>query len=617
MIIKYNDFLLENLINESILYYSPKVRDIISRIESPISNELKNLEKTDTHKDVTFIDLDKEGYMSFTTMKSAEKHLLDNSYSPSVISDIVNGGNVSVDSLWDNKFDVYTKSRNPIKIGKFINSLLPGKFTTSDVEDFVNKFKATVDNSGERFELVEGDAIDKWYNYKNYKSISGTLGSSCMADSEEIFGIYTENPDVCKLLVLFEDNKVIGRALVWKLESIDKTNAEYFMDRQYTIKDSDVIKFRNYAKGKGWAYKEVNSHSSFKGIIYDGVSYKVDMQVKVKVKDYDTYPYMDTFRAYNRNTGILMNSDDDLPGKGWYILDSTSGNYRDNEKVYSEWCDDWISREDAVYSEPFDDYIYREDAVEVTTGSPRNRGWYPDGFSGLRYDGWNDEYIHEDDAVYSEEYDNSILKDDAVSVIYEIDNDGNVNGEYYMNRRDDDIISLIGLKDSTWYMVVQETDRDWKNNTHSHIKKELLTKDIKGNWIPKIFAVDIYKIDKQLNLFDNERVTDSFIESFKNIDFLSEVDCKVFDFRIDNNDVFGEIDKYTYELEIEPITDYLVEGINDKIKEIKSGDIDEVENNREELREYEDRLDEITEIKETLDEVFTNPFNRFRFSGMR
>ena len=57
-------------------------------------------------------------------------------------------------------------------------------------------------------------------------------------------------------------------------------------------------------------------------------------------------------------------------------------------------------------------------------------------------------------------------------------------------------------------------------------------------------------------------------------------------------------------MEIEPITDYLVESINDKIKEIKSGDIDEVENDREELREYEDRLDEINEIKETLDVVF-------------
>ena len=605
MIIKYNDFLLENLINESILYYSPKVRNIISKIESPISDELKKLEMTDTPKDVTFIDLDKEGYISFTTMKSAEKHLLDNSpLAQSVISDIVNGDNVNVDSLWDNKFDVYNKSRNPIKIGKFINSLLPGKFSTSDVEDFVNKFKAAVDNSAEKFELVEGDAIDKWYSYKNYKSVSGTLGSSCMADSEEIFGIYTENPDVCKLLVLFEDNKVIGRALVWKLESIDKTNAEYFMDRQYTIKQSDVEKFREYAKEKGWAYKEFNSHSSFKGIIYDGVSYKVDMQVKVKVKDYETYPYMDTFRAYNKNTGILMNSDDDLPGKGWYILDSTHGDYRDNEKVYSEWCDDWISREDAVYSEPFADYIYREDAVEVTTGSQRHRGWYPDGYSGLRYDEWNNEYIHEDDAVYSEEYGYNILEDQAVSVIYEIDSDGNINSQYYMNRRDDDIISLDGLKGSTWYMVVQETDRDWKNNTHTHIKKELLTKDIKGNWIPKIFAVDIYKIDKQLNLFDNERVTDSFIEAFKNIDFLSEIDCKVFDFRIDNNDVFGEIDKYTYELEIEPITDYLVESINDKIKEIKSGDIDEVENDREELREYEYRLDEINEIKETLDVVF-------------
>ena len=100
MIIKYNEFLLENLINESILYYSPKVRDIISKIESPISDELKKLERTDTPKDVTFIDLDKEGYISFTTMKSAEKNLLDNSpLVSSVINDIVIRGNFNVDSL--------------------------------------------------------------------------------------------------------------------------------------------------------------------------------------------------------------------------------------------------------------------------------------------------------------------------------------------------------------------------------------------------------------------------------------------------------------------------------------------------------------------------------------
>ena len=84
-----------------------------------------------------------------------------------------------------------------------------------------------------------------------------------MARKLGLFKIYTENPDVCKMLILIEDDKLIGRALVWKLSSIkiygkDPVQDSWFMDRQYTIKDSDVEKFRNYAKEKGWIYKSSN-----------------------------------------------------------------------------------------------------------------------------------------------------------------------------------------------------------------------------------------------------------------------------------------------------------------------------------------------------------------------
>jgi hypothetical protein len=78
MIFKYDDFILENMINESVLYYSPKVRNILNKINDPIAKDLVALETTDLPIDVTFVDLDenREGYLTFTTMKSAEKYLL-------------------------------------------------------------------------------------------------------------------------------------------------------------------------------------------------------------------------------------------------------------------------------------------------------------------------------------------------------------------------------------------------------------------------------------------------------------------------------------------------------------------------------------------------------------
>ena len=53
-------------------------------------------------------------------------------------------------------------------------------------------------------------------------------------------------------VVLIEDERLIGRALVWKLDSIkcygvDPEPDKWFMDRQYTIKDSDILKFKKYA----------------------------------------------------------------------------------------------------------------------------------------------------------------------------------------------------------------------------------------------------------------------------------------------------------------------------------------------------------------------------------
>ena len=77
MISKYNSFivdmLLEKAINESFLYYSPNVRKALSRIKSnDIAAELLGSEGTDVKPDMTFIDLGKEGYLSFITMRNAK-----------------------------------------------------------------------------------------------------------------------------------------------------------------------------------------------------------------------------------------------------------------------------------------------------------------------------------------------------------------------------------------------------------------------------------------------------------------------------------------------------------------------------------------------------------------
>lgn len=568
MISKYNSFtldlLLEKAINESFLYYSPKVRKALSRIKSnDIASELLGSEGTDVKPDMTFIDLGKEGYFSFITMRNA-KPLIAARYPNLEWAD-----NIETQSMPDfidysnelHELDtetqsrgtgVFTKSRNEVGLGRFVNKIFPGKYNSKEVEEFVNSFKASLDKAGEHFDLVEGDDIEFWYKSENYKENSGTLGNSCMAQKRNLFGIYTQNQDVCKMLILKEDDKIIGRALVWKLKSLNISKDEdpgFFMDRQYTIKESDVQKFRNYAIDKGWSYKSYNNHHSFGTININGEDRNVLMSVQVKDKDYNRYPYMDTFRRYDVSNGVLYNDDNqDRDYEGQYILEDTGGGYAEVEGgVYSEWYDRRINDDDAVWSEPLDDYLIRDRAVQVTRGYSRRRGWYPEDYDDVFYDEDHDEYFHTDDGVYSEIENRTLWSETAVLVVTEIYGDGDVpsSDDNYMYEGDRDITEID--TDWLWFDKISDKFRDWSD--YRYISQKLLVVDYKGNYIPKQFSITTYKVEPRDNAVD-----------ITGIEYLSKVDSLGLGYNIIESEK-RITDWFTYTETISEYTDILLERL--------------------------------------------------------
>ncbi|MFM7985454.1 MAG: hypothetical protein ACKPKO_39680, partial [Candidatus Fonsibacter sp.] len=163
-----------------------------------------------------------------------------------------------------------------------------------------------------------------------------------------------------------------------KLNSIsiygkDPDQNSWFMDRQYTIKDSDVEKFRNYAKEKGWIYKSSNNHHSFSNVTIEGEEKNATLSVKVKATNYGRYPYMDTFRRYDPNEGILYNDEDeDESYEGQYILHDTGGGYDEIQSgVWSEWHDRRIPHDYAVWSDWADSHLDSRYATHLETGSRR------------------------------------------------------------------------------------------------------------------------------------------------------------------------------------------------------------------------------------------------------
>lgn len=564
MILKYNsfsvDFLLENIINESIIYYSPELRKVLNRIKDiEISKDLIGVESTDIKPDITFVDLDKEGYLSFSTMRNAKKTIVDKFPHLDYID--TRPDQDLADELFDldkrgssSASGVTQKSRNSVAIGRFINKLFPGKYNDKDREEFVNSFKASIEQGTERFEVVEGEDIAFWYSYENYKEDSGTLGNSCMARKKNLFGIYTQNQDVCKMLILKEDDKIIGRSLIWKLASIkhikqDVEGIEYFMDRQYTIKESDVQKFRNYAKEQGWCYKSYNNHHSLSTVTIDGVEKNVDMTIKVATKDYNRYPYMDTFKRYDVNNGILHNDDEQEERyEGQYILEDTGGGYSEIEGgVWSEWYDRRIDDDDAVYSEPLGDHLIADRAVQVVRGYSRRRGWYPDDYDDIFFDEDHDEYFHVDDGVYSEIEDRMLWDETAVLVVVEIFEDGDVpstDGQYmYENDRDIKEINTSWI----WYDKISDTHTDWRD--YSYISQKLLVVDYKGNYIPKKFAIEVYKIEPRENAVD-----------ITGVEYLTKVDSLGLGYNIVESEK-RLTDWFTYTQDIAEYTDILLERL--------------------------------------------------------
>jgi hypothetical protein len=241
-----------------------------------------------------------------------------------------------IDDVYDNPELPYSMSgRGEVKIGKIVNyicSLRNISVTDSDRENFVNAWKASTEVNTIQFKLVSGDDIAKYYNEENYYNKNGTLGSSCMADkSGRTFKLYTENPNKVKLLIYVDgDDKIHGRALVWKVKK-SPCESKYLMDRIYTNRDSDVIRFKQFADNEGWFYKRHASSHDSEGVVFIYKGKKVAGEVKLKLKgDFRYYPYVDTMSYLSKDKDSLSN----LPDKKCYQLHDI---YGDRERC--EECD--------------------------------------------------------------------------------------------------------------------------------------------------------------------------------------------------------------------------------------------------------------------------------------
>jgi hypothetical protein len=329
-----------NLILESLLYISPNFREILSEIDHPIANEILKIEGDNIENDISFIDFDEDGIITFAQMKQVKRKIdkyLD--YTSTIDTEFLKNDNDSIYLLDRNNRGpgVYNKSRNEIKIGKLIGKIFPNKYKDSEIEIFVNLLKSKFKDNAYTFEIVDGDKIKECYSTINYLKVENSIGNSCMND-KNFFELYETNKDVCRLVILKKNSKIAGRALLWKVDKIEgidrsspsvdisKISAEFLLDRIYVCDEFLTSSFIRFAEKNNWAYKKYQNHNDKNNIIYKKNDYyHTEIEVKIKKGNYNKYPYMDTFSRLDIRDGILFNdSNKDEPG---HILLSLHGAY--------------------------------------------------------------------------------------------------------------------------------------------------------------------------------------------------------------------------------------------------------------------------------------------------
>jgi hypothetical protein len=218
---------------------------------------------------------------------------------------------------------------------------------------------------------------------------------------QRYLNIYTENPNQVTMVIMkgMDPNKIIGRALIWKLN-----NGEIYLDRPYANNDEDVNLFKQWGRDKSYS-------------VY-GDNYK-HKEVTLDKSEFSSYPYMDTFKYLNIDEKLLSTDDNgfDNGNEDWIKLEDTGGGFEEAQRgVYSEYLDEYIDEDSAVFAQDLQSYIHSDDAYYL-----EYKDEYVSDQSDVVYSEYDSNYYLKEDAVHSDYGNDWIYANDAMEAYYSSD----------------------------------------------------------------------------------------------------------------------------------------------------------------------------------------------------
>jgi hypothetical protein len=285
------------------------------------------------------------------------------------------------DELWS------SSRRFHVKPGAFISKLFKD-ISPKEVENFSQLFRNVQTKITSTFKVVSGSDILNYYHYESYLSESGSLGSSCMKhDScQDYLDLYVDNSDKISMLIMVDNNsKLIGRALLWSNDDVK------IMDRIYTIDDESYqYHFKKWADDNGYWYKKEQKWNNTLFFESKGKTIYKEVSFELKSFEFNRYPYMDTFKFFDTNNGVISNYKPKTDN--FKTLLSTEGTTCDHDylhiceksklfyhrdeiinldylsmrvwsglTVYSDVFDTHILSDDAIFDDSANDWIFKDD----------------------------------------------------------------------------------------------------------------------------------------------------------------------------------------------------------------------------------------------------------------
>lgn len=418
MLYSYDDFLLEEYLKLDLpLYYSKELKSTLGSIASKgdsVASFLYYGESTDSVKsDITLVGLgqgnDKVSFIQVNRLlRMIDKELGD----PESKNQGTGKGQTEQDYInkiyrIKHNFDhpAWKEQRTELGVGRFATKIAQkaGKnFTPVQINDFVDKFKAHMDfqtTKKDRFEVVQGEEIRKWYDEDTYEDPEYHLNNSCMRYErcQRYLNIYVENPNQVTMVIMkgSDPDKIIGRALIWKLK-----DGTYYLDRPYANNDEDINLFKEWGRSKGYSV-----YSDYK-----------NKEVILDKSEFSSYPYMDTFKWLNRGEKLLStdSSEFDDGNEDWIKLEDTGGGYDEAQSgIYSEYLGEYIDEEYAVYAEDLQSYIHSDDAYYL-----EYKDQYVSQGANVVHSEYDSQYYLEEDTVHSDYLNDWVYANDAMEAYY-------------------------------------------------------------------------------------------------------------------------------------------------------------------------------------------------------